>query len=416
MGLRYDFSFMQAGLASNISKGANSFSQTAEGSLLFDRKSRYVGASNSNMVGRSGFTFIAFLDLNGNGRKDKNEPKVLGLNLRVNGGRMVRNDKDSTIRVIDLTPYTSYLVELDKNSFQSISWKIRQLSLSVYADPNQFKTIEIPVDVMSEAAGTVNVKTKNGSRGQGRVYVDFYRNNETLAGRVLTESDGYFSYMGLRPGEYVARIDSSQLVKIKMMALPELKRFVVKPTKEGDFVEGIDFTLLSLVKDTTETITSKAKPKTSPPTGRAANIINYAVNTGKKNEGAVAQTEQMQIKRMDSKPNVNSLPISGHADLANNPVNYHSSQYTIERKQGYSIQMGSYIFDANAQAAQRKITAVTGLPVVFVEEDGFIKLWIDGFATRRAAEQYLKQLSKMGFHPSYIIRDNKDIQILADTK
>jgi hypothetical protein len=414
VGLHYDFSFMQTELNAQLNKKSNTFSQLARGSLLFDRKNKYVGASNTSMVGRGGFIFVAFLDLNGNGKRDKNEPKVLGLNLRVNGGRIVKSDKDTTIRVIDLTPYTSYLVELDKNSFQSISWKIKNLTLSVSADPNQFKTIEIPVEVMGEASGTVNVKTKNGTRGQGRVYVDLYRNNETLAGRVLTEGDGYFSYMGLTPGKYVARLDSVQLTKIKMNAMPDLKWFMVKPSRDGDFVEGLDFTLESTIKDTTESVLPKAKPKTVPSAGRAANIINYAINVGKQTEVAVGQNEKDKNNALALKTAVKSAPLSGRADLSNNLANYQDNQYTIERKQGYSIQMGSYIFDANAQVAQRKITAATGLPVVFVEEDGFIKLWIDGFASRREAEKFIKQMAKMGFHPSYIIRDNKEIQVLAD--
>jgi len=412
VGLRYNFSFIQTGVASRLSKNANSFSQSARGSLFFDHKNRIVGATNTNSVGRGGFVFIAYLDLNGNGKRDKNEPKVPGLNLRVNGGRIVRSDKDSTLRVIDLTPYTSYLVELDKNSFQSISWQIKKLTMSVYADPNQFKTIEIPVEVMAEASGTVNIKTKNGIRGQGRVYVGFYRNNETFVGKTLTEGDGYYSFMGLTPGNYTARMDSSQLEKIKMAATPEFKSFTVKPSKEGEFIEGLDFTLQSTVKDSTESIQPSTKPKTVPSTGRAANIINYAMNTGKKAEDVSTQTGKDRIGKLISNSFVTTKPVSGGSDITDMGSS-RNEQYTIEKKQGFSIQMGSYIFDANALAAQRKITEATGIPVVFVEEDGFIKLWIDGFATKKDAERFVRQMAKMGLHPSYIIRDNRDIQILA---
>jgi hypothetical protein len=413
MGLRYDFSFMQTELTSIRSKNSNTLTHLARGSFLFDRKSRYVGISNTSMMGRGAFTFVTYLDLNGNGKRDKNEPKVLGLNLRVNGGRIIRSDKDSTIRVIDLTPYTSYLVELDKNSFQSLSWKIKKLTLSVYADPNQFKTVEIPIEVMGEASGTVNVKTKNGIRGQGRVYVGFYREDGTFAGRVLTESDGYFSYMGLTSGNYTARMDSLQLTKIKMIASPEFKLFKVKPSREGDFIEGLDFTLQSTVKDSTEGAVPKSKiNKITPPTGRASNIINYAMNTGKKAEDVSTQTGKDRIGKLISNSFVTTKPVSGGSDITDMGSS-RNEQYTIEKKQGFSIQMGSYIFDANALAAQRKITEATGIPVVFVEEDGFIKLWIDGFATKKDAERFVRQMAKMGLHPSYIIRDNRDIQILA---
>lgn len=414
-GFRYDFSFMQTELLSILKKNSNSFSQSARGSLFFDRKNNYMVASKNSLLGNGGFTFLAFLDINGNGRRDKNEPKVSGLNLRVNGGRIVKSERDSTIRVIDLPPYTSYLVELDKNSFKSISWQIKKLNLNVYADPNQFKLIEIPVEVVAEASGTVNLKTKKGSRGLGRVYVCFYRNGQTLAGRILTEDDGYFSYLGLTSGNYTARMDSSQLAKIKMTATPEFKAFTVKPSKEGEFIEGLDFTLQSTVKDSTEEVIPKSKLyKGTPSTGKAANIINYALNVDKHSQDAKTQQEGDRIKNLASKRTSISLPLSGKSDIAADQTFNRDDHYTITSKQGFSIQMGSYIFDANALAAERKITDATGLPIVFVEEDGFIKLWIDGFATRRDAEQCIKQMSKMGLHPSYIIRDNSDIQILAN--
>ena len=119
----------------------------------------------------------------GNGLRDKGEPKAPGLQFRINGGSIVRNEKDTTIRILDLTPYTSYLLELDKNSFDQISWQMHNLSMNVMIDPNQFKTIEIPIAVMGEVSGTVY----NGSKGQGRILVCFYKNDSILVGRTLTE-------------------------------------------------------------------------------------------------------------------------------------------------------------------------------------------------------------------------------------
>jgi phosphoribosylcarboxyaminoimidazole (NCAIR) mutase len=257
VGFRYDFSFMQAGLVTRLSKKANALFQTAGGSFLFDRKSNYIGASNTIKVGRGCFTILAFLDLNCNGKRDINEPKVIGLNIQVDGGRVEKSDKDSTIRVIDLTPYTSYLVVVDKNSIQSISWQFKKLTFSVTADPNQFKLVEIPIEVLAEASGTVNIKSKNMTRGLGGMYVRFYRDNQKLTGRTLTEEDGYFSYMGLQPGKYVARLDSSQLTKKHLTPTPKLISFTVASSNEGDMVDGLNFTLQSTVKDSSESALTK---------------------------------------------------------------------------------------------------------------------------------------------------------------
>jgi hypothetical protein len=409
VGLRYDFSFMQTELASHFSKYSKSFSQTARGSLLVDGRNRYIGGSMTSTVGKGAFTFLAYLDLNGNGKRDKNEPKVLGLNLRVNGGRVIKSKSDSTIRVIDLPPYTSYLVELDKNSFQSISWHINQRNLNVYADPNQFKTIEIPVDVMAEASGTVNIKSKAGIRGLGRVYVCFYRNNETFVAKTLTEGDGYYSYMGLSPGKYIARMDSSQMRKINMIATPEFKEFTVKESKDGDFVEGLDFTLLSTVKDTSESILPKVEPK--------AKIINYASLDSKQAVAVPATSEKVQ--RLENNiPGVRfSQVVAANDQLANKNITAipgdrkavpliskpsaslikpwePASQITEVDGQQCSVQYGEYKSEGEAVADQRSITLNTGLPSIIVLEGDVYKLWIEGFNSRKEARAFLASLGK----------------------
>jgi hypothetical protein len=445
IGLRYDFSFMQTSIATTLKKNSNSFSQSARGSLLVDGKYHYVGTSNTSMVGRCGFTFIAYLDLNGNGKRDKNEPLVPGLNVRVNGGRLVKNVKDSTVRVLDLTPYTSYLVELDKNNFDNISWQIKNKTLSVFADPNQLKMIEIPIAVMAEAAGTVNVKTKDGTRGLSRVYVNFYRNGKTLVGRTLTESDGYFSYMGLQPGKYLAMMDSSQLTKIKMVSTPQFKEFKVKESKDGDFIEGLDFTLQSTVNDSTERLTPKEEPKNLPKEVKAdEKIINYAstvskkadtisgslnkpesVNkaTAEKNPPFVVKQVPITVKQVTkTKSNISdvkdsksipatsklekgnpvvantiskSVPVSKTADSSLTVFAKKQPRIDTAKTQGYSVRFGSYKSESEALLFQQKITTTTGKPVLLTFVDGNYTLWIEGFSTSQDAMLFLSSLERI---------------------
>jgi len=419
IGFHYDFSFMRTDIQSQFSKNNNSFTQTANGSLLFDHKSHYIKATNNSMVGQSGLTFYAFLDLNGNGIKDRNEPKVFGLNLRVNGGSIERRDKDTTIRVFNLIPYTTYLVELDNNRFQNIAWKVKKTALSVYADPNQFKTIAIPVEINSEVAGSVNYTNKNGTRGLGRIYVDFYKSNGTLFGRILTESDGYFSFMGLKPGDYTARIDSFQLANIRMKATPEIKTFTVKLSKDGDFIDGIDFTLRSTGKDTIEIEVPKVDSS-------KIKIINYASTGGK--ESVANGVNKPELRVESTLPGVRysqGLPVSGKLDgknimnkagdlkavnLKGNPnasLIKATDQYAVVSEaegQRCSIQYGEYTSEKDALSDQRTITTTTGIPVIIVKEGDVYKLWIEGFNSRREARAFLASLGKVEKQP-YVDKD-----------
>ncbi len=244
VGLRYDFSFAQVGLSARRSNNTTTLVQSASGSMMVDAKTNYTEANRLASVGKGGITLLPYLDLNCNGRREPNEPKAYGLNLHINGGRVELNDKDTTIRVFNLEPYTNYLVTLDETGFDNIAWQMQKKTLSVAIDPNLFKLIEVPIAVLGEVAGTVYLSGSGGQKGQGRIIVNFYRSDSSLAARKLTEADGYFSYLGLAPGEYEARIDTAQLNKLNMTASPSSLPFTISAGLDGDVADGLEFIIL----------------------------------------------------------------------------------------------------------------------------------------------------------------------------
>ena len=161
IGFRYDFSFAHISSSVNHTKNSTTFFQLAGGSLIYEPKTKFIDFNRNKNIGRGGIIFSPFLDINDNGKRDENEPKVSGVNIRVNGGGIKKNRKDTTIIILGLEPYISYFVELDANSFEYIAWKIKKPNLSIAINPNQLKLVEIPVAVVGEVAGMVYVKDKN---------------------------------------------------------------------------------------------------------------------------------------------------------------------------------------------------------------------------------------------------------------
>ncbi|MCX6226457.1 MAG: hypothetical protein NTV01_17190 [Bacteroidia bacterium] len=245
VGFRYDFSLAQTVFTYRKSNDISTLVESARGSFLVDRKTKYAGATNRSSIGKGGIVLMPFLDMNGNGRYDKGESKVLGLRININGGRVEQNKRDSVIRIFDLEPYMSYFIELDRFSFENISWQMRLKNVSVMVDPNQFKLVEIPISVMGEAAGMVNLSSAGGDQGQGRIIVGFYKSNGAFFAKTLTEPDGYFSFLGLPPGSYIARVDTAQLRKLNMTAIPDTLPFTMERTKDGDVKDGLQFFIRS---------------------------------------------------------------------------------------------------------------------------------------------------------------------------
>jgi len=242
VGLRFDLSFAQVGFSARRSNRINSTIQSASGSLLYDDKAKHVDFNNRTSVGRGGIAVIAFLDLNGNNLKDENEPRVPGLNIEINAGRIRYDKADTLIRVFDLEAYTNYIIKL-KPEFENIAWQVQHRTIGIVADPNQFKIIEVPVQILGEASGTVMVNEKDEQKGIGRIIVNFFHSDGTSAGQTLTEADGFFSFTGLKPGAYTARIDSTQLRNLGMTASPEQLSFTIEESKDGTLADNLQFVL-----------------------------------------------------------------------------------------------------------------------------------------------------------------------------
>jgi hypothetical protein len=243
IGLRYDLSFAQMSLSARRSNNITTMVQAARGSLLYDRPTKCIAVNNRTSVGRGGLTIVAFLDLNGNGIRDNKEPKVAGLKAQLSAGRLMYNKRDSTILATDLEAYASYIVTLNTDGFENISWQIKKKVLSVMINPNQLRLVEIPVSVVGEVSGMVWKKGDKGRKGQGRVIVSFFNKDNVLAGQTLTEADGSFSYLGLAPGTYTAIIDQAQLDKLHFTALPGRISFAILNNKDGGVAGGLEFTL-----------------------------------------------------------------------------------------------------------------------------------------------------------------------------
>jgi hypothetical protein len=241
---RWDLRFAQTNLAARFSKDVITTTQGARGSLAFGSGNNYVHTDNRSTIGRGGLTITPFLDINHNGIRDEDEPIASGLGVRVNGGRMLSREQDSLIRVMELEPYASYLIELDENSLENIAWRLKNKTLSVYIDPNQFKKIDIPVLPMGEVTGMVTITDERGSRGLGRILVNFHRSDCTFVTRTLSESDGFLIYLGLAPGEYYAKIDPDQLERLGLKANPESINFEIEALSYGDILDGLEFDLI----------------------------------------------------------------------------------------------------------------------------------------------------------------------------
>jgi hypothetical protein len=88
----------------------------------------------------------------------------------------------------------------------------------------------------------VFLKEGNSLRGQGRITVNILDESGSLVKEILTEGDGYFTYLGLKPGNYTAEIDPIQMQKLEYTASEPIK-FEIQVDEYGDIVDTLEFTI-----------------------------------------------------------------------------------------------------------------------------------------------------------------------------
>ncbi|MBK7028240.1 MAG: SPOR domain-containing protein [Bacteroidales bacterium] len=384
-GFKYDLAFAQTAFTARRVNSNVMLTQSARGTIMMDRKTDYLHAGNRSSMGKGAITIIPFLDLNCNEKQDAGEPRVIGLNLHTNGGRMEFNKKDSTIIIFDLEPYSSQIIEFDKNSFDNIAWQLRKPIVKVSVDPNQFRRLEVPISVYGEASGMIYLNGPRSQKGQSRIIINFLNENGNIIGRTLSESDGYFSFLGLPPGKYIAKVDSVQMSKVKMNSSPGMIPFEILSDQDGDIIDDLEFILESTAQETKVVINSVKEEDPKPlqadteNTTRPAQKSEPAANT--KTEKGVSETSLKVEEKKFSDTNNFTLKTG---DIV--------------------IQMGAFKSSESAEKMKGRLVEALNKEVVIRNEAGFYRVYVVGFSSRQEANSFLPVINNRGFKDFYIIK------------
>ncbi len=242
VSFKFDLPFAQSNISFSYGNGAINTSEGLQGSMAFGSGHHYLHTNNSSSVGKGGISLYPFLDLNNNGKYDEGEHFVKLSSVKVQGGSILTREKDSIIRIPDLNPFISYIVEFDNNDLDNIAWRFKKKVYSILVDPDQFKKVYVPIVAVGDVSGTAYFEKKNELKGIGRILIKFYKKgSDKPIAETLSESDGYINNVGLMPGDYVARVDAAQLQILDYSCDPPFREFTIKAVVDGDMVDGIDF-------------------------------------------------------------------------------------------------------------------------------------------------------------------------------
>jgi hypothetical protein len=99
----------------------------------------------------------------------------------------------------------------------------------------------VPIVSIGEVNGKVYVSNGGIEKGQGRIAVQIFDSKNKKVAETVSESDGFYSYLGLQLGTYTIRLDYEQLEKLHYRSIPEEQVVQIKVSEEGTIVDGINF-------------------------------------------------------------------------------------------------------------------------------------------------------------------------------
>jgi hypothetical protein len=244
VGLTLDLNAVRMTSNFTASNDYYAFQQSFNGSAGLDASSGRLFASNREQVGRAAVSVLMFVDSNNNQKFDPGEKKVPARALRLRQSATMELDQDSILRITQLQNYWQYNAEIILSSLPNPNLVPLTTEFSFVADPNRYKRIEIPLYHTGVIEGTVMLQRDGKAEGLGGVRLLIKRTDRIHEETVRTFSDGGFYAMNLLPGEYSLAVDPAQLSILQAVSTPEAIKFSVKALAEGDYIEGLQFTVV----------------------------------------------------------------------------------------------------------------------------------------------------------------------------
>jgi len=301
LSLIFDFNAFRA--HSSASKTGNNYSatQSIRGSIGLDPVNNNTYINNRQQVGRSGIAVRFFLDVNDSGTFDDGDQLIRNTRnlIRVDHALGRIDQKNGVYYISQLEAYRRYNISIQKSGFNNPLLVPEHEQFSVVTDPNQFKSVHIPVYMTGVVDGKVISNKKGKTRGVSGLRLRFIQidHNDGREPNVIetrTFSDGSFYAHEITAGTYKITADESQLAFMNLTMPANEPVFTIKSKPDGDFVENLK---IELIPNTRNILLENA------PTIEFINeqSSEYLLQSGTFSSFTQAEAEAVKFSRMTGK-------------------------------------------------------------------------------------------------------------------
>lgn len=228
--------------SARVRSHGSSITHSIRGSVVFDEPNGEFHFDRRPAVGRSSAAVRVFIDEDGNGRFDTDETVLDEDVIRLRHGSTGFKKRAGSLTLLSgLLPYARYTAAIEEGLLSNPMLVPSRPAFSFIADPNSVKPIDIPLTAAGVVEGRVMELRGDGTFPVPGVSVRLVRREDGIERILQTYSDGTFYDMGLPPGTYDIVLGDRS--RPDLLVTPSSHTITIKPTVDGEFVEGLDFVL-----------------------------------------------------------------------------------------------------------------------------------------------------------------------------
>jgi len=204
--------------------------------------------------------------------------------------------------------------------------------------------------------------------------------------RSMTESDGFYNYLGFAPGTYTAMIDTGQLSRLDFISEPVKIDFEIRPLSFGDIVDDVSFTLIKITTDQTEA--SNPIIETQKPTESSEKPVKQTEKAVEKQTKKEGGSKPAEVKPLEVK-----TEISGPIKIISGNINPEAGPFFV--------QAGAFETYGNADHLANSLCRLSQEKCGIIKEGNIYKVRLGYFTDARSANICLKRLNEAGY-PCFI--------------
>lgn len=338
----FDFNKVRTNTTVTYLRNSFSTNQNVRGSIGYDANYNNLIFTSRDQVGRSGAAIRLFVDNNDNQAFDEADELIPNGDVRIGRTGSISTLKNGVLYYTQMQPYLQYNLEINKASISNPMLVPEVDKFSIITDPNNFKLIEIPFYQSGVMEGIVLRRYPDGNqKGIGGLKIILSSESRDFNKELRTFSDGSFYEYPLPPGKYNLRIEQNQLDILSAKSDPETIHFEIQKKTDGDFVEGLLFTLLPKDEETEEAQQQKL-------------TISQVTDEIKSSPEILEFSEEIYSKIDEALRFIVKAQNAFYSrDLEHAFLFVNQSLELFETAQGYALKGSFYYFEGNREEAQR---------------------------------------------------------------